>query len=235
MKIKTFLTAFLLFITFFASAQRTQEEKMGIQFFQNGEYEKAAELFAKIYNDSPNSYIYYYYYQTLLQLGDFKEAEKVVKKQQKISPKVQRYIIDLGFVYESSGETEKAEKVYNDAIKDLQPQQNLIKELYNSFLVRKQLNYALTTLQRGRKLLNDPKMFTSEITDIYIQMNQTDKVVEEALILVEDKAISNVQVVETILQKLLTDDEEQQKYLTVRTILQKNVQQQPDNVCYELI
>lgn len=235
MKLRTLFTALLVFVTFFANAQRTQEEQMGIQYFQNGEYEKAVELFAKIYNASPNSYIYYYYYQTLLQLGDFKEAEKVVKKQQKNSPKVQRYKIDLGFVYESSGEQEKAENVYSDAIKDLQPQQNLIRELYNAFLVRKQLNYALSTLQKGRKLLNDNKLFTAEITDIYIQLNQTDKVVAEALGLVSDKSISNVQVVETIIQKLLTDDENKQKYLTVRTILQKNIQQQPDNICYEMI
>ncbi|HPT53200.1 MAG TPA: tetratricopeptide repeat protein, partial [Bacteroidales bacterium] len=162
MKLRTLFTALLVFVTFFANAQRTQEEQMGIQYFQNGEYEKAVELFAKIYNASPNSYIYYYYYQTLLQLGDFKEAEKVVKKQQKNFPKVQRYKIDLGFVYESSGEQEKAENVYSDAIKDLQPQQNLIRELYNAFLVRKQLNYALSTLQKGRKLLNDNKLFTAE-------------------------------------------------------------------------
>lgn len=235
MKLRTLFTALLVFVTFFANAQRTQEEQMGIQYFQNGEYEKAVELFAKIYNSSPNSYIYYYYYQTLMQLGDFKEAEKVVKKQQKNSPKVQRYKIDLGFVYESSGEQEKAENVYSDAIKDLQPQQNLIRELYHAFLVRKQLNYALSTLQKGRKLLNDNKLFTAEITDIYIQLNQTDKVVAEALGLVSDKSISNVQVVETIIQKLLTDDENKQKYLTVRTILQKNIQQQPDNICYEMI
>ncbi|MDD4395654.1 MAG: tetratricopeptide repeat protein, partial [Bacteroidales bacterium] len=214
MKLRTLFTALLVFVTFFANAQRTQEEQMGIQYFQNGEYEKAVELFAKIYNSSPNSYIYYYYYQTLMQLGDFKEAEKVVKKQQKNSPKVQRYKIDLGFVYESSGEQEKAENVYSDAIKDLQPQQNLIRELYHAFLVRKQLNYALSTLQKGRKLLNDNKLFTAEITDIYIQLNQTDKVVAEALGLVSDKSISNVQVVETIIQKLLTDDENKQKYLT---------------------
>lgn len=235
MKKKILLTLLLMFSLSFGFSQRSQEEQMGIQFFQSGEYEKAAAIFEKVYNASPNSYIYYYYYQTLLQLGNFKEAEKVVKKQQKNMPKVQRYKIDLGFVYESSGDSEKAEKVYTDAIKDLSAQESTVKELYNSFLVRKQFNYALAALQKGRKILNNSKLFAAEITNLYIQMNQTDKVVDEALALVADNSQGNVQAVEVILQNLLSNDEDQQKYLTVKTILQQRIQQQPDNICYELI
>ena len=90
---KKLLTLFLLILLSFsglAQKQRPQEEQLGIQYFQNAEYDKAAQMFEKVYNSNPNSYIYYYYYQTLLQLGDFKEAEKIVKKQQRLSPKTQR-------------------------------------------------------------------------------------------------------------------------------------------------
>ena len=59
---KKLLTFLLLLFTIFwttAQNQRSQEEQLGIQYFQNGEYEKAAPMFEKVYNANPNSYIYY--------------------------------------------------------------------------------------------------------------------------------------------------------------------------------
>ena len=82
-KLLSLLLLSFVLCTAMGQNQRSQEEQLGIQYYQNGEFEKAAPMFEKVYNANPNSYIYYYYYQTLLQLGDFKEAEKVVKKQQK--------------------------------------------------------------------------------------------------------------------------------------------------------
>ena len=225
--------ALLLFIVFVTAcfAQRSQEEQLGIQYFQNAEYEKAAQMFEKVYNNNPNTYIYYYYYQTLLQLGDFKQAEKIVKKQQKNSPKTQRYKIDLGFIYESSGDAQKAETVYNNAIKELPAQSNTIRELYNAFLVRKQYNYAITTLERGRKLLNDNKLFVNEIANIYTQINRPDLVVNEALNLVNDNC-EKLGDANKILQNLLANDEDGSKMITAQSLVQKAMHKNPDNIAY---
>ena len=57
-----FLLALALSAGFGQNNQRSQEEQLGIQYFQNGEFEKAAPMFEKVYNANPNSYIYYYYY-----------------------------------------------------------------------------------------------------------------------------------------------------------------------------
>ncbi len=226
---------FFVFAFFGTFAQKTQEEKLGIQYFQNGEYEKAAPMFEKVYNANPNSYIYYYYYQTLLQLGDFKGAEKIVKKQQKNSPKTQRYKTDLGFIYESAGEQEKADKVYNDAIKELPAQENVVKELYNAFLARKQYQYAVTTLERGRKLLNNSELFSYELTNVYTQMNRTDLVVEEALNMVKNNSQGKLTQVQQILQNLLAGDENKQRYNTVLATTMRRSQEAPDNHCYAMV
>ena len=232
---KLFTTLILLTTIFFAFAQRSQEEQLGIQYFQNGEYEKAVQMFAKVYNANPNSYIYYYYYQTLLQTGNFKEAERIVKKQQKASPQTQRYKIDLGFVYESAGDQQAADKVYADAIKELPAQQNTIRELYNAFLVRKQLQYAVSTLEKGRKLLNDNTLFINELTNAYIQLNRNDLVVEEALNIVKDGVQGRIPDVQKILQNLLANDEDNKKYLLVKNTLLKRMQESPDNLAYVVV
>ena len=232
---KIFATILLLIATLFAVAQRSQEEQLGIQYFQNGEYEKAVQMFAKVYNSNPNSYIYYYYYQTLLQTGNFKEAERVVKKQQKASPKTQRYKIDLGFVYESAGDQQAADKVYTDAIKELPAQQNTIRELYNAFLVRKQLQYAIATLEKGRKLLNDNTLFVNELTNAYIQLNRNDMVVEEALNIVKDGDHRKIPETQKILQNLLASDDDSKKFLLVKSQLLKRMQEAPDNLAYVIV
>ena len=234
--LKRILSTILLTTALFASfAQKSQEEQLGIQYYQNGEYEKAAPMFEKVYNSSPNSYIYYYYYQTLLQLGRFNDAEKLVKKQQKNSPKTQRYKIDLGFVYESAGEKEKADKVYEAAIKSLPAQESTIKELYNAFLARRQYQYAISTIERGRRLMNDENLMSYELTNIYIQMNQTDKVVDEALKLVANNSLDNLPKVQQIFQNLFSNDEDKKRFTIVRSIVQRRTQENPDNYCYAML
>lgn len=233
---KRFSILLVLFFAFFTTfAQKSQEEQLGIQYYQNGEYEKAVPMFEKVYNANPNSYIYYYYYQTLLQLGDFNGAEKVVKKQIKNSPKTQRYKTDLGFVYESAGEQAKADKVYNDAIKEMPAQENSVKELYNAFMSRKQYQYAITTVERGRKVLNDNSLFSYELTKVYTEMNRTDLVVDEALHLVADNNQEKIPQVQQIFQNLFSNDEDKQRTTIVRSIVQRRSQESPDNFCYAML
>ena len=79
---KKLLLLFLLAIVSVSLlAQRSENEQLAIQYYQNGEYEKAADLFEDLFDKKQDSYIYYYYYQTLMALNDYKKLEKVVKKQ----------------------------------------------------------------------------------------------------------------------------------------------------------
>ena len=229
---KTFL---LLFITIFSLnifAQKDSDERLAIQYYQNKEYEKAAELFKKCYDKKSDLYIYSYYYQTLLELQRYKDLEKVVKKQQQALPSSQRVKVDLAYVYERAGQPDKAQKEYQRCLNDMPARENAIKELYNAYLVRGQKEFAAEALIKGRKLLKNNKLFSKELTKIYIQTNQPSKVVDEALALVADNDVTYLDDAEAIIQDLLADDEDHQNYLTLKTILQRNTQKEPNNNCY---
>ena len=102
-------------------AQQSQDEQLAMQYYKEKEYDKAVELFEKVHAKKPDSYIYYYYYHALLELERYDDAEKMLKKQVKAYPNVPRYKVDLGFVYERSGENAKAEKLLGwKAEKDLE-------------------------------------------------------------------------------------------------------------------
>ena len=225
----TFLIAIVAIIGF---AQGQTDEQLAIEYYRNGEYEKAVEMFDKIYSKNPNSYIYYTYYQTLLELQNYDELEKVVKKKIKTQPTVQRYKIDLGYAYERANNVEKAQKVYEEAIAEVAVNENAIKELYNAFISKALRDYAIQTLIKGRKLLKNEKLFSTELTTTYAQLNRNDKIIEEALALVGDNDSQYLNQSEAILQNLLIEDEDNQKYLTIKSILQKEVQKNPSNTCY---
>lgn len=229
-KILLLFSLLVLSLPFFA--QQSQDEKLAIQYFQNGEFEKAAELFEDIFDKKQDTYIYYYYYQTLISLDDFKKLEKVVKKQQRTQPDAQRYKVDLGYIYERAGDSEKAGKVYEEAIQDLPTVQNKIIELYNAFLTRNLRDYSIKTLKRGRELLKNEKLFSLELTNIYTQLQLTDQIIEEALSLVKDNDPTYLKDAESILQNLLIADEDDINYNKVKIQLQKFSQKDPDNTSY---
>lgn len=226
---------FLLFFLFFSLlgfAQRDPQEKLAIQYYQNGEYEKAKEIFKPIYEKNNSSYIYVYYYQVLVEMQDYKELEKVAKNQHKKYPKVQRYIVDLAYVYEVSGNTSKAVKEYEDAIKNVPNVENSYKELYNAFLYKAKRDYAMETLLRGRKQLNNPKLFSKELTNLYLQLKLYDNVIEEAITLLADDDAKYMATAEQNLQNLLMDDEDGQRYLKIKSKLQETIQKHPNNQSY---
>lgn len=66
---KKILLAFLLVLTCGALfAQQSDDEKLALQYYKDKEFDKAIELFEKIQNKKPNSYVYYYYYSSLMEL-----------------------------------------------------------------------------------------------------------------------------------------------------------------------
>jgi len=213
-------------------AQRSQEEQLAVQYYQQGEYEKAKAILKPLFDKKPDVYIYLYYYPTLMQLEDYKELEKAVKAQQKAFPTVRRYDIDLGFVYERQGDLNKALKEYDAAIKNLPTQEAAYRELHYAFLSRAKRDYAVDVLLRGRKVLQKPKLFTKELVQVYAEFKNTDKIIEEAFNLVRDGDVSQRAEAQTILQNLIIEDEDKTNYLLLKTALQKEIQKDPNNLEY---
>ena len=71
----------LLFLPLVNTAQTETTEKLAIQYYQDKEYEKAVELFEVLYNNNPGPLYYSYYFDCLIQTGDYKRAEKFLNKQ----------------------------------------------------------------------------------------------------------------------------------------------------------
>lgn len=225
---KGLLTAFLIFL-FAASplfAQLQQDRQLAEQYFNNAEYEKAEPLYDRLMDTDPFG-IYPQYLRCLLAMKSFDKAEKLVKKTFRKQPDNLSYLVDLGFVYESKGESDKAKQQYEKAIKSLKPDQGVISGLANAFKMRQLTDYTIQTYLEGRKLLRGVYPFFFEMAEAYFQKGDFGKMVDEYLDAVADNPMTQQSVLNMLQARVGTDpDNSRAEYL--RMALLRRIQKTPE-------
>ena len=114
-----YFLAFSLMTSSLLEAQPNTNEQLAVQYFQDKEYEKAAILFEDIYNAKPTPFVYDYYFKCLVELKDYKKAEKFIVKTIKKQPLNIGLGVDLGYIYLLEQEDDKAKKQFETTIKQL--------------------------------------------------------------------------------------------------------------------
>ena len=207
------------------------EQQLAMQFFQARHYEKALELYEKLYREQPSSFYYMYYLQCLIELKEYKRAEKLIKELRKSDPRATKYMVDLGYLYSREGNGEKARKLYEEAMKELGPNQQQVFNLANAFLLKGENSYAIEVYLKGRELLRGTYPFSFELANIYQRTGNFQGMFEEYLNLLEVNE-SYLKTVQDRLQNILIDDSENAKNEQFREALLTRVQRYPDNPVY---
>ena len=214
---------------------QAQNEQLAYQYFRDGEFEKAAEVFAGLYETHPsNVNTYVFYLRSLLQCNRLKEAEKVAQKQRRQFPSVLRYGVDLGYVLETAGETSRAQKQYESCIAEIKNEPARIHELAGAFLMYQHHQYALKTYEQGRKLLARSDAYCAEIAGIYEAGKDYRAAMNEyiTLLLSQEKMLEFVQ---TRLLTWLTGESEETCSEIVHSALLKAISKYPDSRVFEML
>jgi tetratricopeptide (TPR) repeat protein len=82
---RALISIILLFAVLKLSAQ-TEDLQLAQQFITNGEYQKANDIYSKLYKQNNEAY-YSFYLRSLLSLKKFDDAESIAKKMVKLHPK----------------------------------------------------------------------------------------------------------------------------------------------------
>lgn len=214
------------------SAQTDMDKNLAIQFYQNQEYDKAVELFEKLYKKDSEADIYYrYLLNCYIVLQQFDDAEKMVKKRVKKNEGDPRFVVDLGFVYQQMGDIKARDKQFEDALKILPADQMTIRNVANAFVGYGEQELAAATYERGRELLRQPGMFNFELADIYTRANNKEKAVENYI----DLLSYNPGAIQSIKNKLQDRLAEDDWYEQVRTQVLLKVQKTNNEVFSELL
>ena len=222
---------FLISILNVTIAQTTTDEQLAAQYFQNGEFEKAADLYESLLEKNPNPFYYNNLIQSLINAKDYKKAEKIVKKRIRQNPNDIRLNVDLGFVYASSGDAKKAEKQYLESIESLTANQQQIYDLANAFMMRMLYDYATETYLKGRKVMNNPTQFTVELAMMYETRAKYQEMMEEYLNLLNSDG-NYLTYIQARLQAVLNTDKESKKAEIIKSTLLKKAQKNPENGIY---
>lgn len=224
-----FLFALLILFRSQAFAQAVTDEQLGLMYFNNKEFDKASALFERLFNEKPSLFNYTYLMQSLLEQNEFDKAEKVVKKQAKRFPDDSRYVVDQGFLLQRSNQANKAAKIFEQAIKDLPADQRKVIELANSFITRRENDYAIRTYLKGRQMLAPLYSFGFELSNLYEMSGNFEKMSDEYIALLETNP-ELLNQMQARLQNSLNNDPEGLKSEAFRMALLKSVQRKPDDI-----
>jgi tetratricopeptide (TPR) repeat protein len=229
--IKFFVLLAFLLTGFVLSAQPpTGNRQLADQYMNNFEFDKAAALYDKLYDKDPFS-TYPNYLKCLVALKEYDKAEKLVKNISKKNPGNPAYAVDLGYIYESKGDMNKAKQTYDKAIKTLQPDQGQIISLANAFSARQNWDYALSTYLEGRRLMRNIYSFNFETAEIYFQKQEYEKMIDEYLNAVAENE-GFLQSVQNILQARIGNDPDNTRSTLLRQALLRRTQRNPDQTIF---
>ncbi|MCX2474223.1 tetratricopeptide repeat protein [Pedobacter sp. MC2016-05] len=145
----------------------TDNTSLIIQYYRDGEYEKAVVLLEKVFASANNEGYFDIYFNSLLKLKRYDVAEKTVKKLMRQSPENEAYPVALGKLYQEKGDIQAANKIFNEVISKLPKDEFKIRSLANSFYRFENYDFAVQTFKQGRKILGNDEFFVYELLNIY--------------------------------------------------------------------
>jgi tetratricopeptide (TPR) repeat protein len=204
-------------------AQKKTDVNLASQYYSKKEYDKAVIYYQKLFDKTHAPSYYEKLIKCFIELEEYKNAEKLIKRQIKRFSYQLNFLVDLGNLYKISGENSKSKQAFDRAVKLLSPDNQQIIELANRFLKYKETDYAIETYIKGRKLVRGTYPFNFELAQVYHLQGNTELMLEEYLNLLSYQE-SYIQSVQNALQTSLSNDDDGKKKDLLKTLLIKNIQ-----------
>ena len=187
--------------SFWVSAQN---EQLALQYFDDGEFEKALTIFEESSQKQPSNF---FFFQKIIecqqQLKQYDKAEEVILKR-KDKNNQPLLLIELGYNYQLQKNTDKAEKNYDLAIQEVEKEPNYAYQVANSFEKKVLLEWALKAYETAQK--KNPKLnFDYQSVLLHGQLGKLDLMLQKLL----DYSYSNQEntaLVQNQLSRFLLDD-----------------------------
>lgn len=220
----------LLIIIFFSLpllllAQDNQDNAVALQYYQDGEYEKAAAMMEKLFMKTKDEAYFDLYFKSLLKSKQYQEAEKVVKKLIRQNPEDLKYGIALGKTYKESGQQANAVRTYSQIIEHLPKDEFAIRELANNFFLAEEYDFAVEAFLQGRKVMGNDQLFTFELLSVYRLKKDKARLIEEYL-----HALSTMpQLFQQAQMVFSAVFEGKSDFLLLQNAIFKKIQKEPQN------
>lgn len=203
------------------------DAQIAMQYYRNGEYQKAAAAYKNLYYINRSHTFYNYYLNSLIKSENLAQAETLVKEQIKYNSQNINYIVDLGYVYQLMGNAQKSKNSYNSAIKKLNTGQHQVISLANTFMAKQLFSYAELTYNEGKKMLKGQYGFQMELAQLYYYQRNYDRMIDQYLLLLAESS-QYLQSVQIQLKNAVYNDVDNSLKEKLKTALVNKINQMPD-------
>jgi tetratricopeptide (TPR) repeat protein len=212
-------------------AQDTQEIQIANEYFSRGEKEKAFEAYQLLAKNSLNiPSIHNNYFNLLIGMGKFKQAEdyveKLIRRENKFS-----YRLDLGILYMKQGDQSKADKYFKALLKANADDVYRMKTAADYLSSYNLLEYATEALLQARAT-GGPMLYNLELANLYRLQGKRPEMINVYLDYVT-QIPSNISYTKNLLQVLLTKPEELDAL--ERVLYERSQQNQQSEVFADLL
>lgn len=215
---------FVLILVISASFLKAQDNRLAQQYFQNGEYEKAASIYDKLFKKSKSDFYFDKYIGSLIALENYDECEKAIRKQIKVKPQSVNLYVTYGNLYEIQGEKEKAETQYKKAIEQLPKDQYITTRLASAFLKLQKYDEAIQTYEKGSQLLKNQNIFAYNVGELYRRKGDYPKMIENYINAVTHNP-QQMRSIKTLIQRFMPKE----FYEELQIQLYDRIQEEDDN------
>lgn len=185
MKFRLIVFFWLFSISLFA--QESTDQQLAQYYFSRGDFEKALPYCQKVFQKENSKFTFTRYYECLLKTQKEKEAEKLLKKQVDLFSEELGYSVMLADFYETHDQAKSAQKMYHSLIEENASSSIRILELYTLFKSKGKKEFSFQLIQQGRKYLKQDYPLNLQFADYYASQQQTQKMIDELLDLLEYK------------------------------------------------
>ncbi len=155
--------------------KKDPKEKLGLKFYREKDYEKAAEIFQQLYKNKQSNFYYSYYFNSLIAIKNYKEAKRIVKQQKKLHQSNYRYLIDEAYVEELSGNKKKSDKILKKIINNLPENKNQIIQITSGLQSRGYSTMAVQALEKAKLAKGNNYSYNFELANAYLYSGEYDK------------------------------------------------------------
>ncbi|ARV07054.1 hypothetical protein BTO04_10300 [Polaribacter sp. SA4-10] len=227
---KRFFLLILLFISSFSFSQKELQNDylLAENYYREGEYKKATQIFKKLYDESPFNTTYLGRLITCYQeTAAFIKAEDLLKSRIKANASQIYLYVYLGHNYELQQQKENAKINYEFALNSLDKYaaySGIIGRLFKDYNL---LDNAILAYEKAM-MKNENANYSFQIAQIYGEKGDFKKMFKAYINLV-DKNENYFNLVQRYTSKYITEDAENEKNILFRkTLLRKSVSKPKD-------
>ena len=217
----------LLVLSLFCHAQQN-EFIIAENYFRNNEYEKAIQLYKRLYDQSPYNTTYLKKLITCYQETEqFTVAENLLTQKLKEKPNLSYLYVVLGYNFERQEKIEDANKYYQKAIESINKKANYGSLIAGLFKNYSKLDLAIEAFNKVMEI-NPKANYGFQLAQIYGEKGDFEQMFKSYIDLV-DKNEGYLNNVKRYAGKYLTDDsEDENNILFKKALLRKSISNPKD-------